>query len=174
MLVNRESHDFTRTHYAKAFGSRYSFPETWFDFERDTLLVDWGWDSRTNLSNVKFSLEDRDRVRNLAMLIDLVDGEPEELIAYNLRYFGKVKVLSVLDGDREVPKVDGVDAGRLALVETSEVYSDEQLERWRRSRKQIKRSKIQEWRDERFEDWNANYEIPEVVQHKIAIVERGE
>jgi hypothetical protein len=88
----------------------------------------------------------------------------------------------VLDGDREVPKVDGVDIGRLALVEMSEVYSDEQLERWRRSRKQIKRSKIQEWRDRRFGDWNprrfgdwnANYEIPEVVKHKIAIIERGE
>jgi hypothetical protein len=34
------------------------------------------------------------------MLIDLVDGEPEELIAYNLRYFGNANVLSVLDGDR--------------------------------------------------------------------------
>jgi hypothetical protein len=174
MLVNRESHDFMRTHYSKAFGSRYSFPETWFDFERDTLLVDWGWDSRTNLSSSKFSLEGRDRVRNLAMLVDPVDGEPEELIAYNLRCLGKVKVLSVLDGDRDVPKVDEVDIGRLALVEMSELHSDEQLERWRRSRKQTKRSKIQERRDRRFGDWNANYEIPDVVKHKIAIVVRGE
>lgn len=55
-----------------------------------------------------------------------------------------------------------------------ELYSDEQLEKWRRSRKQIKRSKIQEWRDRRFGDWNANYEIPEEVKDRIAIVERGE
>jgi len=74
MLVNRESPDFMRTHYSKAFVSRYSFPETWFDFERDTLLVNWGWDFRTNLSSSKFSIEGRDRVWNLAMLIDLGDG----------------------------------------------------------------------------------------------------
>jgi hypothetical protein len=73
-----------------------------------------------------------------------------------------------------VPKVDGVDIRRLALMKMLELYSDEQLEKWRRSRKQIKRSKIQEWRDRRFGDWNANYEIPEEVKDRIAIVERGE
>jgi hypothetical protein len=55
-----------------------------------------------------------------------------------------------------------VDTGRLALVEISEDYSDKQLERWKRSRKQIKRSKIQEWKYRRFGGWNVNYEIPDV------------
>jgi len=124
------------------------------------------------------SLEDRGRVRYLAMVTQLAgDAEPEGFIAYNWWYFGKVKVLSVLDWDEEVPKIDGVDGGRLTLLELSEAYSAERLGesfgRWRRSRKQIEGSRIQKWKDRRFKAWKSIFEIPEVVAElKIVVVER--
>ena len=43
VFVCRESLEVAARFYTKAFGDDYAFPETWFDFEIDTLYLDWGW-----------------------------------------------------------------------------------------------------------------------------------
>lgn len=41
LLACRESYRIGASVYTKAFGSDSAFPETWFDFEQDTLYLDW-------------------------------------------------------------------------------------------------------------------------------------
>ncbi|CAG8959430.1 hypothetical protein HYFRA_00001328 [Hymenoscyphus fraxineus] len=41
-LICKESHHVARQMYTKAFGTRYAPPSTWFNFELDTLYLNWG------------------------------------------------------------------------------------------------------------------------------------
>jgi len=59
--ICRESLNVASKHYSRVFGTSRSFPEVYFDFERDTLYFDW----RGSFSLDDFSKEDLKRVKYL-------------------------------------------------------------------------------------------------------------
>jgi hypothetical protein len=43
LYVCRESSQVACKYYERVFGTKTTFPEVWFNFEIDTLYLDWGW-----------------------------------------------------------------------------------------------------------------------------------
>jgi hypothetical protein len=72
LLVCKETREiFTATH-TQAFGSKYAFPETWFDFKRDTLLLELPDHAYRDSNEAQFfpdalSTDDVPKVRYLAL-----------------------------------------------------------------------------------------------------------
>ncbi|KAE9366464.1 hypothetical protein N431DRAFT_429340 [Stipitochalara longipes BDJ] len=77
LFVCHESYQVAIKYYEKAFGSHHSFPETWFDFERDALYLDWG-SKGPELSLDDFLSSEASRVRHLVM-----HGYPNTLQYHN-------------------------------------------------------------------------------------------
>jgi hypothetical protein len=66
LFVCHESFEVASYHYKKAFGTEHAFPETWFDFERDTLY--FGWDDRDLAQEPHdFLMEEAQKVQHLAL-----------------------------------------------------------------------------------------------------------
>jgi hypothetical protein len=64
--VCKESFEAMKHSYERAFGSEAAFPETWFNFDLDTLYVDWGG---VETGGISFRPEDvAAKVKHLAVL----------------------------------------------------------------------------------------------------------
>jgi hypothetical protein len=66
LFVCRESFEVATKHYTKAFGTCNASPSTWFDFERDTLYLDWDIIAEEELVPRDFLISEASRVRHLA------------------------------------------------------------------------------------------------------------
>jgi hypothetical protein len=55
MLVCQESYKVVRKQYSKAFGTEASAPTTLFNFEIDTLYLDWGCILRDGVPRISFN-----------------------------------------------------------------------------------------------------------------------
>jgi hypothetical protein len=65
LFACRESFEVASYHYKRAFGTEHAFPETWFDFERDTLY--FGCDDQDPLLEPQdFLIEEARKVQHLA------------------------------------------------------------------------------------------------------------
>jgi hypothetical protein len=109
--------------YTKSFGTDYGFPTTWFNFELDTLYLDWGYHLNSNGDVIfKFFLEDFGedvkKVQNLA----IHSGEyPAGILASEwinavLGYFGNVRNLTMVS-----PQYEDDDGADLVFLEWSDV-----------------------------------------------------
>lgn len=71
MLVCRESSEAVKKQYSKAFGTEASAPTTLFNFESDTLFLDWGYFLGDGVPRISFNEYERSddikQVRNLAV-----------------------------------------------------------------------------------------------------------
>jgi hypothetical protein len=67
LFVCRESYEVMTSHYQKAFGGFDAFPDTWFDFERDILYLDWDVYDEPPMKPGDFLSLNACKVRNLAM-----------------------------------------------------------------------------------------------------------
>lgn len=101
--VCRESLEVVERFYTKAFGSWNAFPETWFDFEVDTLYLDWGWNS----NGMQFSASDfageAPRVKHLALYQAKDDyhvtnpGDYEDFMCEIFVDFNNLKTLTLVN-----------------------------------------------------------------------------
>jgi hypothetical protein len=66
LFVCRESYEVMTRHYQKSFGGSQSFPDTWFDFERDILYLDWDIYNEPLMKPGDFVSLNACKVRNLA------------------------------------------------------------------------------------------------------------
>jgi len=65
-----ESYKVAAKAYSLVFGTKEAFPSTWFNFEEDTLYLDWGWQNWHAYKPTDFLEGEAIRVRHLA-----IDGE---------------------------------------------------------------------------------------------------
>jgi hypothetical protein len=124
-LVCRESYMVaTQKVYTKSFGTEYSLPSTWFNFEHDILYLDWGYYLDDD-DDVRFDFnpndlgEDVKNVRHLAIYngrypSNLILG-PGIWIDHVLSYFGNVQSLTMT-----VPQHEDDDCADLVFLD----YSD--------------------------------------------------
>jgi len=114
LFVCRESYQVSMRFYSLAFDSELAFPETWFDFRRDTLMLDLVRE------------DDAAQVKNLAITCDYtitgtnieIDDNPDYPIANEiaeevLLMFPKLLTLSIMSGE-DFAKFDS-DVGLLEL-----------------------------------------------------------
>jgi hypothetical protein len=99
LYVCRESFQVTCKHYERVFGTKSTFPEVWFNFEIDTLYLDWGWPLPLTKHYWEgwFVYAELEKVKYLALYIDPdtlwaihADGE-EEYLAMWLGSFPNAK-----------------------------------------------------------------------------------
>lgn len=129
-LVCRESYRVAMEKiYEKSFGSQYGLPKTWFNFDLDTLYLDWGYYDGDDLAdgNIFFEFSPREigaytkRVRSLA----IYKGDhpiiinPGYFIDHVLATFGNVQNLCLAAPDY---KLD--DSGDLVFLEFDDVVDD--------------------------------------------------
>jgi hypothetical protein len=103
LYVCRESFQVTCKHYERVFGTKSTFPEVWFNFEIDTLYLDWGWPIALERHYWEgwFVQAELEKVKYLALYIDFnmvyacrFDGE-EEPLAMWLPSFPNVKKVTL-------------------------------------------------------------------------------
>lgn len=115
--------------HTKVFGKTNTAPATWFNFEHDTLYLDWGSRLNPNDPNeyaIPYDLEqllgkDVERVHNLALYSTSVHGLGAEarMLLEVLNYFKNVKNLTWA-----APYHDPHESGNLAFLEYSEVVEE--------------------------------------------------
>jgi hypothetical protein len=101
LFACRESFEVASQFYAKAFGTWDGIPETWFCFERDILVLDWGWEDGMHYDLEDFSDDDLKSVRKLAFFYpndrytpsDVMQLEYEEWLAQCLEGFCNLETL---------------------------------------------------------------------------------
>jgi hypothetical protein len=101
LFVCRESYEVMTRHYQKAFGGFSAFPETWFDFERDILYLDWDVYDQRPIKPEDFPSLNACKVRNLAtfdndVLDELHYDDYESWLCEILNVFTNVKQLTIV------------------------------------------------------------------------------
>jgi hypothetical protein len=104
LYVCRESFRVTCKYYERVFGTKSAFPDVWFNFEIDTLFLDWGWTlwpPELHYYEEWFVKAELERVKYLALFIDFrtiwalqADGE-EEYLAMWLKSFPNAKKVTI-------------------------------------------------------------------------------
>lgn len=67
LYVHRESYQVASKTFSRVFGTDISFPETWFNFAVDTLVLDWGWRYASDYEPNDFTREDLDKIHFLTL-----------------------------------------------------------------------------------------------------------
>jgi hypothetical protein len=104
IYVCQESLEVAERFYTKAFGDNFSFPQTWFDYEMDTLYLDWGWHDVSGVPFVAADLGDvASEVKHLAIYNSPDDSQsrgmegPEERLCRILLEFGSLETLTLVN-----------------------------------------------------------------------------
>jgi hypothetical protein len=100
LFVCRESYEVMTRHFEKAFGGYNVFPDTWFDFERDILYLDWDIYDEPLMKPGDFLSLNACKVRNLATFDDVFDDhhydDYESWLCEILNVFTNVKQLTTV------------------------------------------------------------------------------
>jgi hypothetical protein len=75
LFVCRECFEVASYHYNRAFGTEHAFPETWFEFERDTLYFGRG-DQDPSLEPHDFLVDEAEKVQHLTLYDHQKDWPP--------------------------------------------------------------------------------------------------
>lgn len=75
LAVCRESYSVAINYYSGAFGTEHSMPNTWFDYDRDVLCVNYSMLSRRQMELRDFSIIDVRKVKHLAVDNNLAVGQ---------------------------------------------------------------------------------------------------
>ena len=113
----RESWTVASKVYTRAFGTAQAYPETWFDFKRDLLYLDFDH----LLADLSFDVK---KVENLAVCAHPIDfnnrfyqrGIDERFLAEILAYFGNVKILTLVNSQHTV-----LDRGELVTTDVTSI-----------------------------------------------------
>ncbi len=141
MFACREARAVFLRHYTPVFSCTGSFPQTYFDFEIDTLYLNHHvfshYSNFEGLASVRHDIEDRlriedtenlKRIERLAVLVDPEDYTPidpkpkEEVLADILRTFGGVRQFSLIAEDfadfldDELSLIDPIDIEKAITV----------------------------------------------------------
>jgi 2EXR family len=124
----------TQRIYTKSFASQYSLPETWFNFELDTLYLDWGFsydEDDPDEIGLFFDPEDLGadikKVQNLALYSrgNPYDEPDDEFLSQILSDFGNVRNLTMVP-----PRYKSDETANLVFLEFSEVVEHQQYYRY--------------------------------------------
>jgi hypothetical protein len=101
LFVCRESYEVMTRHYQKAFGGCQSFPDTWFDFERDILYLDWDVYNEPPMKPGDFLSLNACKVRNIAtfnndVLYEHHYDDYESWLCEILNVFTNLKQLTII------------------------------------------------------------------------------
>jgi len=118
--------------YTKSFGTEYRIPTTWFNFELDTLYLDWGYYVNSD-GDVNFDFfpedfgEDVKKVQNLAIHSGEYPGGilTSEWINAVLGYFGNVRNLTLVP-----PRQEDDDCADLVFLEWSDIIDNPAYQRF--------------------------------------------
>ena len=96
-----ESFEVASQFYTLAFETKEAEPETWFCFERDILVVDWGWEDGLHYDLQDFSDDDLKSLRKLAFFYpnnrytpsEVMELEYEEFLSQCLEGFCNLETL---------------------------------------------------------------------------------
>lgn len=113
----RESWTVASKVFTRAFGTAQAYPETWFDFKRDLLYLDFGH----LLADLSLDVK---KVENLAVCAHPIDfnnrfyrrGIDERFLAEVLAYFGNVKTLTLVNSQHTV-----LDRGDLVTTDVTDI-----------------------------------------------------
>jgi hypothetical protein len=137
IFVNKEAHEVAAKNYQKAFSSTASVPETYFDFENDTLYIPYPKLNaravaaqglqRTMLSNLrKLDPKDTIKVKKLAILPfpgmlshRLLEDEVAELL---LSVFPNVEIFTIVADHHDGCKYKFIDRSPISFVEPVEIH----------------------------------------------------
>lgn len=123
----KESQRVAERIYSKSFGTECAPPTTWFNFELDTLYLDWGVhdEDEEEMSGVDFSFgpidlsEDVKKVQNLAIYggEHPLDTPVHEWIDHVLDYLGNVQSLTMV-----IPSHERDECANLVFFEDPDIY----------------------------------------------------
>lgn len=113
--------------YTKSFGTEATLPSTWFNFEIDTLYLDWEYEVDNYDASVSFifvpeDIEDVEKVHHLAIYNGKYpdDVSPAGWIDHILGYFGNIESLTLVARENE----DADDCGNLMFLEPPDVMQN--------------------------------------------------
>ena len=135
--ICKESYSVAEKMYAKSFGTQFTFPSTWFNFELDTLHLDWGYDPNEELDEedeidmdeimITYApgtlSQDVRKVQSLALNAEQYPAgmSSERWLHLILSHFGNVQNLYMV-----VPPRADEDCANLVFLEKSDVPEDPQ------------------------------------------------
>ncbi|KAK0118690.1 hypothetical protein ONS96_011777 [Cadophora gregata f. sp. sojae] len=104
LAVNKESFEVVSSRYERVFGTVYGIPQTWFDFDRDFLYVDWHSDLefvQSELRRVQNFVIDFGRYYDIGLVPGIPGGQScwEESLALFLRDFLGARNVILNNGD---------------------------------------------------------------------------